>query len=126
MKDSKLFYTKPEDRHKLVDGWRFIDLHNIEWIDHCTSQYKNYYEFHLRESNRLWQIRVTSHEERILFTDYIFKEWSKLRLTLVRYKQVLSEIKLTETLKDLCIFRSYTISNVIDDHIHVEEIRDRA
>ena len=120
--DKKLYYFK--DKNKLNKD-EFIDLHNIEFIDDIpvNSQYTenniNYYQFHLKSSDRLWKLRCMTNDKRILWTNCIFAEWNKLRLTLVRYKQILSEIKLRDGLKDLFVSRSYTISNIIDDHIHV-------
>ena len=78
-----------------------------------------YYEFHLAQSNCLWELRSKTKDHRKLWVDCISDDRNKLRLTLLRYKHILSEIKLNEKMTDLFVSRPYTISNIIDDHIHV-------
>ena len=119
LRNKKLCHCKPENKNKL-NKYDCIDLREIEEItvNPSNSQYIEndtiYYEFHLKESNCLWQLRVNTEKKKKVWTDCIVNEYQKLVLTLVRYKQILNEIKLYHFLS-----RPYTINDIIEDHIHV-------
>ena len=124
LKPQILYYCKIGNEN-LLKKHKKIDLHDIECIyqipKNCryVENDKIYFEFRLKQKGRIWKLRVETENARILWTDCLLREFNKLQLTLVRYKEILSEINLHESIKDYFVSRQYTIFNVMDDHIHV-------
>ena len=139
LKKTKLHYCDIKNKDK-VDRYKVIDLRNVEAInvinssdlkmndDECdskegtntTKEKKNnlYYQFEINEGTQSWLFRLRSKKERDLWMNKIINEYDKYPLTLLRYEQILNQLKYKDGFGKFML-TSYKLSGYIDDYMHV-------
>ena len=119
--DYHLYYSKVINKDLPNISKEFIDLRNIEQIGipKKSKDVNKGYEFHLIEKDKNWILKVKSIELRRKWLNCIKNEWNKLKFTLIRYCQILSNIRVYESFQDYFRTKKYSLANLINDHIHV-------